>query len=321
MTVSTPLRVGVIGVGHLGRHHARLLKTLEGVKLAGVADHSLDRAKTAAEGTQAKVSTKGRDLLGSVDAVVVAVPTVDHLSVARPFLERGIHVLVEKPMAPSVAEAEELIALASASDAVLAVGHSERFNPAVVVALPMIQKPRFIEVHRLSAFPERSLDVDVIFDVMIHDLDIILAVDGSVVTSVEAIGVAVLTPKIDICNARVKFESGAIANITASRISRETVRKIRFFQPDLYVSVDYAAQALEAFRLRHRPGDRPAIEGGPVTVSKDEPLRLELADFVDAIRVKRAPAVTGQAGLLALALATRVAQAVEITAPPVAKDL
>jgi predicted dehydrogenase len=203
---------------------------------------------------------------------------------------------------------------------VLAVGHSERFNPAITVALPMIQSPRFVEVHRLSAFPERSLDVDVIFDLMIHDLDIILAVDGSPVTSVEAIGVPVLTPRIDICNARLKFASGAIANITASRISREAVRKIRFFQRDSYVSVDYAAQSLEAFRLRERPGDRPAIEGGQVAVEKFEPLKRELEDFVEAIRGRRPPAVTGAAGLRALELATRVAQAVESSSDPATKD-
>jgi predicted dehydrogenase len=239
------------------------------------------------------------------------VPTVDHLAIARPFLERGIHVLVEKPMAASLDEAEEMIALANASGAMLAVGHTERFNPAMAAALPILRTPRFIEVHRLSGFPERSLDIDVIFDVMIHDLDIILAVDRTDVVGVEAIGVPVLTPKIDICNARVKFASGAIANITASRISRDKVRKVRFFQPDMYVSVDYAAQEVEAWRLRPRPGERPAIEGGPIEVVRDEPLRRELEDFVQAIRTGRAPAVTGQDGLRALALATRVKQAVD----------
>ena len=181
-------------------------------------------------------------------------PTADHLAVARPFLERGVHVLVEKPMASSLARPTRCSRLARRSGAMLAVGHTERFNPAVQAALPMLRTPRFIEVHRLSGFPERSLDIDVIFDVMIHDLDIILAMDRTEVVGVEAIGVPVLTPRVDIANARVKFASGCIANITASRISRDKVRKVRCFQPDMYVSVDYGAQELEVWRLQPRAG-------------------------------------------------------------------
>ena len=306
------LRVGVVGVGHLGRHHARLLGAMSDVDLVGVADLMEDRARAAAAGAPgAEALADHRALLGRVDAVSIAVPTVDHLAVARPFLERGTAVLVEKPMAASMAEADEMLALAERHGAVLAVGHTERFNPAIAAALPELRTPRFIEVHRLSGFPERSLDIDVIFDVMIHDLDIILAVDRSEVVGVEAVGVPVLTPKIDICNARVKFASGCIANITASRISRDKVRKVRFFQPDMYASVDYAAQELEVWRLRPRPGERPAIEGGPVDVPRDEPLKRELEDFVSAVRGRRAPGVTGKDGVRALQLATRVAQAVE----------
>ena len=238
-------------------------------------------------------------------------PTVDHLAVARPFLERGIHVLVEKPMTASLEEADELVALAKASGATLAIGHTERFNPAVVAAMQVLERPRFIEVHRMSGFPERSLDIDVVFDVMIHDLDIIAAVDATEVVSVDAIGVPVLTPRVDIANARVKFASGCVANITASRISRDKVRKVRFFQQDMYVSVDYADQELDVWRLKPRPGERPAIEGGPVPVEKDEPLRRELADFVEAIRDNRPPLVTGDQGRRALALAARVKQAIE----------
>lgn len=311
MTGAARIRMGVIGVGHLGRHHARLLAAMDDVELAGVVDLDAARAQAAVEGTTAQASSTAGDLLGRVDAVTVAVPTVDHLSVARPFLERGVHVLVEKPMAATLDEARELLAVARAGGATLAVGHTERFNPAVAAVLPILRTPRFIEVHRLSGFPERSLDIDVIFDVMIHDLDIILAVDRTEVVGVEAVGVPVLTPKIDICNARVKFASGAIANITASRISRDKVRKVRFFQPDMYVSVDYAAQEAEAWRLRPRPGERPAIEGGPLEIVRDEPLRRELADFVDAVRSRRAPLVTGEDGVRALALATRVAEAVD----------
>ena len=204
-----------------------------------------------------------------------------------------------------------MIDLAHRCGATLAVGHTERFNPAIAAAMPSLQTPRFIEVHRLSGFPERSLDIDVIFDVMIHDLDIILAVDRSDIVSVEAVGIPVLTSKIDICNARLRLASGCVANVTASRISRDKVRKVRFFQPEMYVSIDYASQELEAWRLRRTDGERPTIEGGPVQVAKDEPLKRELEDFVDAVRSKRAPGVTGEDGLRALTLATRVADAVE----------
>jgi predicted dehydrogenase len=305
----TAVRVAVIGVGHLGRHHVRLLATMPGATLVAAVDRDLDRARTAASAAGCDAVAEAADVVGKVDAVVVAVPTVDHLAVARPFLERGVHVLVEKPMAPSLAEADELVALAARSGALLAVGHTERFNPAVRAAQGALVSPRFIEVHRLSGFPERSLDIDVVFDVMIHDLDIILAVDRTEVASVEAVGIPVLTSHVDIANARIRFASGCVANITASRISRDKVRKVRFFQKDLYVSIDYAAQEVEAWRLRHTGGERPAIEGGPLSVTKEEPLAVELADFIDAIRAGRAPTVTGDAGRRALALATRVAQA------------
>jgi predicted dehydrogenase len=308
--VSGPLRMAVVGVGHLGRHHARLLASLSGASLVAAVDLLAERARAAVAGTGAEALTDYRDLFGRVDAVTVAVPTVDHLRVARDFLDRGVHVLVEKPMASSLDEADSLLAAARASGALLAVGQTERFNPAIQAALPILQAPRFIEVHRLSGFPERSLDIDVIFDVMIHDLDIILAVDRTEVAAVEAVGVPVLTSKIDIANARVRFASGCIANVTASRISRDKVRKVRFFQPDMYVSVDYAAQELDVWRLRPRPGERPAIEGGRVEVARDEPLRRELADFADAAAVRRLPTVSGEDGRRALALAARVADAI-----------
>lgn len=303
-------RVGVVGVGHLGRHHARLLAAMPDVELVGVADLVLERAVAAVGQTGAEAFTDFRALLERTDAVVIAVPTVSHLEVACPFLEAGVAVLVEKPMAATVDDARSMIDMARGSGAVLAVGHTERFNPAVAAALPSLQTPRFIEVHRLSGFPERSLDIDVIFDVMIHDLDIILAVDRSEIVSVEAVGIPVLTSKIDICNARLRLASGCVANVTASRISRDKVRKVRFFQRDMYVSIDYGSQELEAWRLRRTDGDRPAIEGGPIQVAKDEPLKRELEDFVDAVRSKRAPGVTGEDGLRALTLATRVAEAV-----------
>ena len=189
-------------------------------------------------------------------------PTEAHLAVALPFLERGVAVLVEKPMAQSLAEADAMIAAAAASGATLAVGQTERYNPAVAAVLPLVTSPRFIEVHRLGTFSERSLDIDVVFDVMIHDLDIILALVRSEIVSIEAVGVPVLSPKFDIANARLRFASGCIANVTASRISRDRVRKIRFFQPDAYISIDYAEQDAEGWRLTRRDGQRPQIQGG-----------------------------------------------------------
>jgi predicted dehydrogenase len=310
MSARELLRVGVIGVGHLGRHHARILSSLPDATLVAAVDLEKERAQAAVAGTTAEALTDYRALFDRVDAVTIAVPTVDHLRVASAFLERGIHVLVEKPMTTSLAEADEMLRVAERSGAILAVGHTERFNSAVEAALAALTHPRFIEIHRLSGFPERSLDIDVVFDVMIHDLDLILAIDPSEVVAVEAVGVPVLTPRIDIANARVKFASGCIANLTASRISRDKVRKIRCFQPDMYVSVDSGAQELDVWRLRHQPEGRPAIEGGAVPVPNGEPLAKEIADFVEAVRDGRAPRVTGEAGRRALALAARVADAI-----------
>jgi predicted dehydrogenase len=305
------LRVAVIGVGHLGRHHARILAAMDGVELVAVVDRIPDRAAEIATANNTEALTDSRDLIGRVDAVTVAVPTELHAEIAIPFLERGVGALVEKPMARSLEEADAIIAAAAASSATLAVGHTERYNPAVSAVLPLVTSPRFIEVHRLGVFPDRSLDIDVVFDLMIHDLDIILAMVKSEVTSVEAVGVPVLTPKYDIANARLRFASGCIANITASRISRDRVRKIRFFQPDAYLSIDYAEQEVEGWRLVKRDGAKPSIQGGPLPVQRDEPLRRELADFVQAVRTKSQPLVDGAAGRRALELATRIAEKME----------
>ncbi|HEY7497106.1 MAG TPA: Gfo/Idh/MocA family oxidoreductase [Vicinamibacterales bacterium] len=309
--MSTDVNVGVIGVGHLGKHHARIASALDGVRLVAVVDKIPERAAEVAAASATKGLTDSRELLGGVDAVTIAVPTELHRDIAMPFLERGVGVLVEKPMARSLAEADEMIAAARASGATLAVGHTERYNPAVAAVMPLVTSPRFIEVHRLGVFPDRSLDIDVVFDLMIHDLDVILSLVRSEVTSVEAVGVPVLTPKYDIANARLRFASGCIANVTASRISKDRVRKIRFFQPDAYLSIDYAAQEVEGWRLVRRDGARPAIEGGPIPVQRDEPLRAELADFVRAVRDRSTPRVDGPAGRRALALATAIAEKME----------
>jgi predicted dehydrogenase len=304
-------RIGVIGVGHLGQHHARLLASIEGVELVGVVDTNRARAEDIAAKYGGLPFSDSRDLLSRVDAVTIAAPTLAHVELALPFLDAGIATLIEKPIASSVEDADRLIAAAARRPAILATGHTERFNPAVAAALPLISEPRFIEIHRLGTFPERSLDIDVIFDLMIHDLDLLLTVVKSEVAAIEAVGVNVLTPKADIANARLRFASGCIANVTASRISRERVRKARFFQKDAYVSIDYAAQELEVYRLV-QGGARPIIHGGKVDVAREEPLRRELEDFVEAVRMQRAPGVTGRDGRDALVLATRIAEKMEI---------
>jgi predicted dehydrogenase len=283
------LRVAVVGVGHTRPA----------------------RAEEIARKYGAPAFTDLMAALEHADAAVVAVPTIDHVSVARTLIEHRIPVLVEKPIATSLAEADDLLRLAHMHRVVFGVGHTERFNPAVAAAMPLVRDPRFVEVHRLGTFPERSLDIDVIFDLMIHDLDLLLASVQSEVVSVEAVGVNVLTPRTDIANARLKFASGCIANLTASRISRDRVRKARFFQHDSYVSIDFAAQEVEVYRLTGQSNGRPSIEGGRLTVAQKEPLERELADFVDAVRTQRAPAVSGTAGREALALATRIAEAMQ----------
>jgi len=305
------LRVAVVGVGHLGKHHARLLAQIDGVQFVAAVDTQIERAQAAIEGTQARALTDYRGLFGQVDAVTIAVPTEGHRDVALAFLERGTSVLVEKPMTRTLDEAGEMIAAATTSGATLAVGHTERYNPAIATVMPFVTTPRFIEVHRLGVFPDRSLDIDVVFDLMIHDLDIILALVKAEPVSIEAVGVPVLTDKYDIANARLRFSTGCIANVTASRISKERVRKIRFFQPDAYVSIDYAEQEVEGYRLVRRDGERPQIQGGKLPVTREEPLKRELVDFVRAVRDKRRPLVSGEDGLRALKLAQAIADKME----------
>ena len=300
------IRAAVVGVGHLGRHHARILSGLDGVELVGVVDVHQERAEEIAAMHHCRVIPDAANLPGLVDAVVVATPTRSHESVAAPLLRAGLGVLVEKPLARSLEEADRILAAAAQGGATLAVGHTERFNPAVAAARTRLTSPRFIEVHRLGTFPDRSLDIDVVFDLMIHDIDVILSIVQSPVAAIDAVGVPVLTPKFDIANVRLRFESGCIANLTASRISRDRTRKIRFFQPESYVSVDYAAQELEVWRLVRPPAGIPSIEGGLVPVQNEEPLRCELEDFIDAVRSRRSPGVSGADGRRALALAQQV---------------
>jgi predicted dehydrogenase len=301
------LRVAVIGVGYLGKHHARILSELPDVELVGVVDTNRRRAEEIAASARTQAFDDPAALVGRIDAATVAVPTERHHAVAMPLLEAGIAVLVEKPMARSLEEADDLIAAAGRANVPFGVGHTERFNPAIAEARQLLDNPRFIEGHRLGTFPERSLDIDVVFDLMIHDLDVVLSLVKSEVQSIEAVGVPVLTSRVDIANVRLRFDNGCIANLTASRISRDRVRKIRFFQPAGYLSIDYAAQKMERWGLVTGTTGFPSIDGGDVPVQNEEPLKRELADFVAAVRERRAPLVDGAAGRRALALAQQIA--------------
>ncbi len=304
------LRLAVVGVGHLGRHHARLASSLAGFQVVGVQDHHPGRAAEVAGEFSLPVLADFDEVARQAEAVVVATPTVSHAEVSRFFLDRGLHVLVEKPMTASLIEADDLVARARKAERVLQVGHVERYNPAIQAALSLVESPRFIEVHRLGVFTARSLDVDVVLDLMIHDLQIVSAFVGRPVREVRAAGVPVLTPKLDIANARLEFDGGCVANLTASRVSTEKVRKCRVFAPSMYVSIDMQAQSVSAVRLV-REGGRAEMHPVPVPVSREEPLARELADFRRAVVDGTRPLVSGEDGRDALALAERVVAAVE----------
>ena len=304
------VRLAVVGVGHLGRHHARVAASLAGYRVVGIHDHHPGRAAEVAAEFGLAVLGDLDEVAREAEAVVVATPTVSHAEVSRFFLDRGIHVLVEKPMTATLAEAEDLVARARRAGRVLQVGHVERYNPAIAAALSLVDSPRFIEVHRLGVFTARSLDVDVVLDLMIHDLQIVSALVGRPVREIRAAGVPVLTPKLDITNARLEFDGGCVANLTASRVSAEKVRKCRVFAPSLYVSIDMQAQSVSAMRLSRDSG-RPEIHPVPVSVSREEPLARELADFRRAVADGSRPLVSGEDGRDALRLAERVVAAVE----------
>ena len=242
----------------------------------------------------------------AIEAVVLATPHSLHVRHIIAAAKAGKHVFSEKPLALNLADAQRAVAACDDAGVVLAVGQTERFNPALAAARPLITDPRFIVVHRLGTFPERSLDIDVVFDLMIHDLDAVLSLVDSDVESLEAVGVPVITNRVDIANARLRFANGCIVNLTASRISRDRVRKIRFFQPSAYVSIDWATQKVEVYRLVKGSGPAPSIEGGELEVVNEEPLKRELADFVDAVVARRAPVVTGEAGRRALSVAQAI---------------
>ena len=302
-----PVAVGVVGVGALGRHHARVWSALEGARLVGVHDIDRVRAEAVAAEFDCPVCPDLASLLAEAQAVSVAVPTVDHHAVARHALEKGRDVLLEKPMTATLAEADDLVDLAERAGAQLQVGHIERFNPATEELLGAVKAPRFVEVHRLGSFSPRSLDVDVVLDLMVHDLDIVLALDGSAPTQIEAVGVPVLTPKVDIANARLKFASGLIANVTASRVSLEKVRKFRVFAPRTYVSADFTAREAQIFRLEAPDGSgRPRISSEKRGAPEEEPLKRQIQAFLRSVTSRSPPVVPGADGRRALALALAI---------------
>ncbi len=295
----------MVGVGDFGRNHVRVYRELPGAELVGVVDSNPERARAVAQEFSTTALPGIEALVGRVDAVSLAVPTVEHARMGCALLEQGLDVLVEKPMAASLAEADRLIAVASRHQRVLQVGHLERFNPAVAAVEKIVARPLFFEVHRLGVFSPRSLDIDVVYDVMIHDLDILLALADSPVTDIKAVGIPVLSDRVDIAHARVEFESGAVANVTASRVSTERVRKMRFFQQHEYISLDYTRQ--DALRVRVRqPGPQPQFDFEKLPTVPEEPLRAELRAFLDAVRTRSVPRVDGAAGRRALELADRV---------------
>jgi predicted dehydrogenase len=299
------LRAAVVGAGDFGRNHARVYRQLEEAELVGVVDTDAERARRVAEEFSTAALPDVESLRGKVDAASIAVPTVHHAAVGCRLLELGIDILVEKPMAASLTEADRLIETARRHGRVLQVGHLERFNPAMVAVAGVVQQPLYFEVHRLGVFSPRSLDVDVVYDVMIHDLDILLALTASPVVEVRSLGIPVVTDKVDIAHARLEFASGAVASVTASRVSVERVRKLRFFQAHEYISVDYGRQ--DALRIRVRqPGPNPQFDFEQIPTRVQEPLEGELRAFLDAVRRRAVPVVDGGAGRRALELADRV---------------
>ncbi|MDQ6689388.1 MAG: Gfo/Idh/MocA family oxidoreductase [Gemmatimonadota bacterium] len=321
---NTP-RVGVVGAGSLGFHHIRILRDLTGVQFSGFVETRSDRAREVEKELGVKWHPTLESLLDASDAVVVVVPTSAHCTVASAAIERGKHVFIEKPITTTIEEADALLELARRKGVMVQIGHIERFNQAVRAALPYVNKPRFIDSERLAPFSPRGSDVAVVLDLMIHDIDLLLTLVGTDAKEIAAVGVPVLTPMLDIANARVTFTSGAVANITSSRISREKKRKIRIFQQSGYLSLDLAAGTGEFFRLRSDI-DPLAVRSAPVDITAyvdrvkleapaGEPLKLELESFVAALTGDSPVVVTGEEGRLALGVALRIVKEIELTLP------
>jgi predicted dehydrogenase len=303
----TKPRIAVVGAGSFGRNHLRVIHQSPRAELAGVLDLDGARARQAAETHGCPVFNSLDHLAEHADAAVIATPTVTHADIGCRLMELGVDVLVEKPIAHEPAAARRLVDDASRLHRILLVGHLERFNPAIVALESAITQPLFFEIHRMSEFSPRSLDVDVILDLMIHDLDIVLSLTGSAPEEIRAAGISILSAKVDIANVRLQFPGGCIANFTASRVSTERVRKLRLFQPHEYISLDYSRQDAVRFRV----GEGMKIDFAPLPVGKDEPLRLELEHFIESVVNRQQPRVTGTQGLAALDLAFAILAKIE----------
>jgi predicted dehydrogenase len=311
------LRAAVVGAGSFGKNHLRVIHNSPLAELAGVFDINSARAAEVAAPFGCRVFSSLEELAANSDAAVVASPTTSHSEIGCFLMERGLDVMAEKPISDTLVGATALVEAAQRHGKILQVGHLERFNPAIVALEPMITTPLFFEVHRLSEFSPRSLDVDVVLDLMIHDLDILLALTGKKPEEIRAAGISILSSKVDIANVRLQFPGGCIANITASRVSTERVRKLRLFQPHEYISLDYGRQDAVRFRVKPPMG----IDFSPLPVAKDEPLRLELENFFESVQTRRPPRVTGQQALAALELALDILKEIEQHAGVVRKTL
>jgi len=302
------IRVGVIGAGYLGRYHAEKYRAMDAANLVGIVDIDAGRAKDIADRCRTTAFTDFRDLIGKVDAVSIVTPTPLHFEIGKAMLEAGIHVLIEKPMTTVLEEAHALVDLADARGLVLQVGHLERFNPAVLAVQDIVKKPMFIESHRLSIYQGRSTDVSVVLDLMIHDIDIILHFVRSDIESIHASGAAVVSEHCDIANARIAFQTGCVANITASRISTKSQRKIRLFQKNSYIAVDFAKREIMHIQQTNVPNDAviPGMEVHQSCFPEGDALESELRSFVSAVGACRQPVVTGRMGYQALEVALNV---------------
>ncbi|MDQ3118336.1 MAG: Gfo/Idh/MocA family oxidoreductase [Verrucomicrobiota bacterium] len=304
------LRVGVVGVGHIGKNHVRLYAEQSSAEFKAIYDTDGEKARQLAAEFQTTAATSLEDFASRVDAASLATPTSTHFEVARQLLERGKHLLIEKPIAENTADASALAELAAQKQVILQVGHVERFNPVLGALEERLTRPRFIEAHRLSPYPNRSADIGVVLDLMIHDLEIILHLVRSPVETIEAVGVPVLSQGEDIANARLRFENGCIANVTSSRISPERVRKIRVFQEDAYLSLDYQAQTGEIYRRSATGIDRSEVE-----IEREEPLKRQLASFLECAATGRAPKVSGLQAMAALELAVEITKRIAAQKP------
>ena len=308
------IRVGVIGVGYLGKFHAEKYSRMKNVQLVGVVDINKFRAEKVAAALGTCALTDYRDLFGKVDAVSVVVPTEAHYSVSAAFLDHDVDVLIEKPMTTSLQQADSLIKIAESKGRIIQIGHLERFNPAVIALKDIVHHPMFIEAHRLSIFKDRCTDVSVVLDLMIHDIDIIMNVVKSDIKSIHAAGVPVICEHADIANVRLEFESGCVANVTASRISIKNQRKIRLFQKDTYVSVDFADREITIIRRdpNHVGGLIPGMEIRQLSFSDTDALEDELASFIEAVYTRKIPVVSGDAGRKALEVALSIMDQINV---------